>query len=476
LAYDFLFRSLPSKIFCMKKLITSLAVTGCIITVLFFSCKKIENNNTPSDAAFIAQAKTWFNSSFVNTAEYKNGTANGNFKAPNWEYGNTYTIGNTQVAEFPLITGRKKVYISETLSEADNRRVIDNTKFKVLFVKVPGKAMEVRIIQYTPAFNYLQSKNFNLSNLSFKDYAKDFKGDFMMFDFDNNFKAGYHFANEGIKTIKLKTKFPAKNNVKKPDGFDASSTSSEGCEDVQPECVYTVHTTYEVVCVGGWNPSEGYNPDYCHINIVSMYCELAYCPGSELEQCINQGNTEEACLCSLYGFCGGGGGEQCDPSLVSPQEEEFNSYKVMANATPVTVDGATSNAGPNPITGTTIWTVAKGLVANWQIKANTQYSYYHYTIFNVPANTVEQSYDLFNYQTVSSYYTGSNTFITSTWTQTSVQDQILNNKTAYTQGKSVVYGTIRHVTNIPLSLPYCGPLALDETNNIDPNTLTFSPR
>jgi hypothetical protein len=108
LVYDFLFGGSPSKKFCMKKLITSLAVTGCIITVLFFSCKKIENSSTPGDATFIAQAKTWFNTSFVNTVEYKNGTANGNFKTPNWEYGNTYNIGNTQVAEFPLITGRKK--------------------------------------------------------------------------------------------------------------------------------------------------------------------------------------------------------------------------------------------------------------------------------------------------------------------------------------------------------------------------------
>ena len=215
----------------MKKIITSLAITVFTVTVIFLSCKKVENNTETGDDKFIAQAKSWFNTSFVNTTEYINGTADGNFKTPSWKFGKTYNIGKTQVAEFPLIAGRKKVYISETLSEADSRRVIDNTKFKVLFVKAPGKRMEVRIIQFTPTFNYLQSKNFNLSNLSFKDYTKEFKGDFMMFDFDNNFKRGYHFANDGIKIIKLKTKFPKKNNIKNPSGEGSSLISEDACDN-----------------------------------------------------------------------------------------------------------------------------------------------------------------------------------------------------------------------------------------------------
>lgn len=317
----------------MKKIITSLAITVFTVTVIFLSCKKVENNTETGDDKFIAQAKSWFNTSFVNTTEYINGTADGNFKTPSWKFGKTYNIGKTQVAEFPLIAGRKKVYISETLSEADSRRVIDNTKFKVLFVKAPGKRMEVRIIQFTPTFNYLQSKNFNLSNLSFKDYTKEFKGDFMMFDFDNNFKRGYHFANDGIKIIKLKTKFPKKNNIKNPSGEGSSLISEDACDnisnpDLDPNCTYIAHITYSITCTGGWNPEEGFNPNYCRLVIESVFCVLRYCnpPGGgdpDLDACLNQGHTQEECNCNLYGVgCEGGGGgdpdeEQCATDLIN---------------------------------------------------------------------------------------------------------------------------------------------------------------
>jgi hypothetical protein len=170
----------------------------------------------------------------------------------------------------------------------------------------------------------LQSKNFNLSNLSFKDYAKEFKGDFMMFDFDNNFKKGYHFATEGIKNINLKTKFPGRNNAQNSSGYDASSATGDLCDNgipIDPDCVYTVHTTFEVICTGGWNPDEGFNPEYCTLEIVSVYCELEYCNGNtgDLEACINSGNTPEACSCSLYGV--GCGGEEEEGSCNMTQGE-----------------------------------------------------------------------------------------------------------------------------------------------------------
>lgn len=299
----------------MKKIFISLTTSFFIITIIFLSCKKTETTYSPENKAFIEQTKNWFNSSFVNTEEYKNGTTNGNFKKPNWKLGIIYYIGKTQVAEFPLITGRKKVYISETLSESDSRKIIDNTILKVLFVKAPNKPMEVRIIQFTPTLNYLKSKNFDLSNLSFKDYTKEFKGDFMIFDFDNNFKKGYHFANDGIKIIKLQTKFLNKNNTANVPQLDVTTVSSSGlCDnliEIDPNCVYTTHTTYQIICTGGWNPDEGFNPNYCYIEIIYIDCELQYCDNTnDFENCINQGNTQEQCLCTLYGIgCGESDGD-----------------------------------------------------------------------------------------------------------------------------------------------------------------------
>lgn len=303
----------------MKKALITVSLIILTVTIIFVSCKKSENDGLiiSGDKVFAEEAKNWFTNSFVNTYEYKNGTANGNFKTPNWKYGKTYSIGNIKIAEFPLIAAKKKVYISEILTEAENRTVIANTKFKALFIKAPNKPMEVRIIQFTPTYNYLKSKNFDLSDLSFKDYTKDFKGDFMMFDFDNNFTKGYHFANEGIKGITLKTKFYDKTSGTQTSNYTASAAGDlcDNQTEIDPNCVYTVHTTYEVVCTNGWNVEEGFNPDYCHLEIVSIICELAYCNENNpaLEACMLNGATEAQCACTLYGIgCeNGGGGEEC---------------------------------------------------------------------------------------------------------------------------------------------------------------------
>jgi len=271
----------------------------------------------------LSRVKSWFNTRFKNTAEFKNSTANGNLKTPNWKFGKSYTIGKTQFAEFPLIAARKKVYVSENLSETDSRRIVDNTKSKVLFYKTPGKNMEVRVIQFTPSFNYLKSKNFNLSNLSFRDYSKDFKGDFMMFDFDDNFKVGYHFANDAVKSIKLRTKILNTSN----NGVNATE---DECDEAEPGCRIEVTVVYYEVCTNGWNAAtEGFNPNYCTIEIESETCTVLYCDGGgDIDNCLASGNnTPEECTCMLYGVgCedGGGGGGGGDDPPEEPIAASFN--------------------------------------------------------------------------------------------------------------------------------------------------------
>lgn len=292
------------------------------------------------------------------------------------------------------------MYISETLSESDSRKIIDNTIFKVLFVKAPNKPMEVRIIQFTPTLNYLKNKNFDLSNLSFKDYTKEFKGDFMIFDFDNNFKKGYHFANDGIKTIKLQTIFLNKNNTANVPLLDVTTTSSSDlCDnsiEIESNCWYNVHITYETICTGGWNLDEGFNPNYCHIEIVSIYCELAYCDNTiDFENCLNQGNTQEQCLCILYEIgCGESGGDengQCNMTeaealdiLNAVTPEAINIVSSSEMGTPSNPDQENIIRAPKPSTGGGVVIPISAYGGNYRPQWEASYSAVVYKNTSIP--------------------------------------------------------------------------------------------
>jgi hypothetical protein len=302
----------------MKKLFIPLSLIAAALLV-FVACRKNEKILDVEKEFSIESVKEWYNAKFVNTTEYTNGTiGSGIKKMPNWKMGEVYTIGDVKIAEFPLLIDKRKVYVSEKLSEANAKRVVEHTRYKVIFVQAPNKKIQVRIVQFTPTFDYLQSKNFNLSKLSFKDYQKDFKGDIMLFDFDNNFKNGYHFSNEKLKVIHLKTKFPNQNVNSRQPFCDNGVT-------LDPNCHYTIHTVFEIICTNGWNIAEGFHPNYCSIGqIISIECELQYCdpPPNEdqdLTDCMASGSTQADCMCSLYGLgCGDDGDddETCNASTV----------------------------------------------------------------------------------------------------------------------------------------------------------------
>jgi hypothetical protein len=302
----------------MKKLLLILTAIFCFASIIFFGCTKINEFDTPATSNFAAEARAWFTTSFVNTAEYKQGTSNGEIKVANWNYGKVYKIGNMDVAEFPLSANKKKVYITEKLSDADARRVVDATNFKVLFVKSPSKGIEVRIIEFIPTFEYLKAKNFNINDISFKDYQKEFKGDFLMFDYRNELLKGYRFTNKSFKTLSFNNQVVQSEIAKVSNGRGNVSTEStqnlcDNLPEPNPNCSYDIVTIYEIECNGHWTPEEGYNPLYCTLNVISINCYEKECNNNggddPLGDCIAAGGTPEGCLCSVYGIgCGGGNG------------------------------------------------------------------------------------------------------------------------------------------------------------------------
>jgi hypothetical protein len=441
------------RLFAFVSIIVLIAM-GCHKDLSYEEMLKL-NSDKGFSSAFV---KNWYYGSFIKTAEWS-GSAEKKEKQPDWENGTKTMIGKLEAVEYPFIKGKSSYSISgdNSVTPAEAQKIAAASISKIIFIKTDNNQILVREINYVPDWVYLQSKKFNIGDMKSVTDKSDFTGRVIVKNWGGSILST-QVQIDG-KTVKIGKKVTAKKAV-----------NNEGVNSLTQGCLITTYCIWQQDCI------ITYNGDI----IAGIECG----PWFNTGECWQEEN------CSGGGDDGGGGGDDggggpdpcqtygacsCDPSLASPQEIEFNNYVLVKSSSQVNVDANITAGGPAPIIGVTNWVVTEGSTANWQIKANTQYSYYHTTIINIPANTTEESYDLFNYQTVSSYYVGSNTFIQSTWTQTSVQDQVLNNKTTYTQGKSVVHGTIRHVLSLPFSAPYC-PKALDQTVEIDPNTLNFTPR
>lgn len=211
-------------------------------------------------------------------------------------------------------------------------------------------------------------------------------------------------------------------------------------------------------------------------NCLDWYWVTTYADGSQTWQylgttcdCTSGDPMNETLICDdgSGGGGSGGGGSSVDEQI----SNQFNSYAQQTSLT-VSFSSPSTNYGPDPIADILTWTVVKGLIAGWHVDATTQYKYYHNRHFDINLNGFVHTYNLFDYRTLSTNYIGSNIAIESTWTQTGVLDQVLNNNTANTQGKSTVSGTLRHRLRQPL--PISGSI-LDVTEAVS-GTVNFNPR
>jgi hypothetical protein len=413
--------SSTSKQTFMKKII--LFTTGIIL--IMTACKKTDKqiNTNPASEFTIASLKGWFNTQFSKSSEYQlnNGVT---LKQPWWKAGRIYDMGAFKVAEMPLLINKRRVYVAENIGRSEAERVVASTIYKALFIKTPSGKIEARIAQFTPTYTYLSRKNFNLGNLSFKDYATEFKGTVLLYDFAGHFKKGYHLGDDGhIKNL----------TVNPPRNADGNITNNQPCTNLDPNCHYLMHIVYEYACSNGWNVNEGFNPDYCYITqVVSEECELLYCdggPNDNMENCMASGMTSAQCFCALYGIgCGGDDSQEC--TQFQQQCEE---------AASMTIEPEKSSMPSAPtVKDTTIrWIVAAHAFGTWRIVAYTNVVYQGIVVNNVYKTHIS------HLKTVTQYE-GSNAIIETTWTPTNITDNILVNDSPTAKTKSTVVGDIYH--------------------------------
>lgn len=435
----------------MKSLLKLFAFTSALVLIAI-SCQKVLSNESSSSATSSKEfnttfVKNWYVQTFVKTADWQNVWAKEK-NVVDWKNDNYHKVGTMEVIEYPLQKQKTSLLIiHKSLTNDQIKKLVNASLKRVAFIKNTKNEISVRELDYIPDWEYLQKKQFDIGNIYYDKPGSDFTGNLVVKSWNGTILSMFKIDNGAI--------------AKKYSFNAASGTAQRRCPG-------------DEACM--WYEDCDFYGDGFYTNCGEPYMDPT--------DCIDTGNGCDPMgggdPCQIYGNCnesgGGGAGSspctQCDPTLISPQEEEFNNYVQMASSSPITNNSPTSVAGPDPISGVTIWTVAEGALANWSVKANTEYKYYHYRVFNT--NAFVHEYDLFYYKTVSTYYTGSNSFITSTWNSTSVTDQVINNNTSNTEGKSRVIGTIRHVANYEMKCPFC-PKVLDVTDDAD-KSMTLQPR
>lgn len=158
-----------------------------------------------------------------------------------------------------------------------------------------------------------------------------------------------------------------------------------------------------------------------------------------------------------------------DPCAEASQTaiDNFNSYTSM-------LPGQSSFTCPynnnSYNTGTETWVGVNG-GGGWKIKAIASYGYYRYDFITTDNQHISTfKFDLFS--SGNGFYTGTNNIVTSTYTTTQpTLNQVFNNDSETAYGRSQIFGSIRHVSNVHIPLPLCGDVQLDITLDVNPSII-----
>ncbi|MEO7445871.1 MAG: hypothetical protein ABIT96_08160 [Ferruginibacter sp.] len=428
--------------FIFPSFLLAIIMTGCQKTGI----EKIAENNT-SQQFSVSAAKEWYYGTFKKSPEWLASDEKG-LKLPYWKNGKIGKIGDLDVVEFPLVKESKHFSIPNINSESEIRKIAEASISNVLFIRDVAGKIVLREIEYVPNWNFLQKAAFDISFFTLLKDFNHFSGDVTVKSW-NGEKISLRVIEEGqVQRVAMKL------NMKLNPVNVNTIKQSQSAAAVLENCVTTSYCIWQSDCIFTISGD----------NMITNECGSWYNTGECWDDQVCYPGDEDECL--LYGIgCPGGG---CDPTLISPEQGEFNNY-IMKESSPVFETPPLSNPNGGAISASFTWDVAKGQIANWSVRANTDYTYEKFYLVSYG-----YSYNLTHFNTGTAFYVGSNTMIQSTYTQINPTfNQIINNGTQYTQAKSHVVGSLRHVMGVELHLPFC-PTNLDFTDVID-NWLTFTP-
>jgi hypothetical protein len=391
----------------MKKI--QLVVLVFFLSLAFISCKKTsvnEQDNSLISEQTISNLKNWYESQLKQTTNSLIGSKKTLKAQPNWQETKFYTTEETFLTPLDINNSSNTHIFLETKMNS-NGQVISG-KYIYIFSSLNSK--------------YIITKNtLTLDFLKLKFLPQNFIGSVVEADLQDNLIVSKNIEN-GIVVNSNKSSIKFINTYKDKKG----QTSTSNVDEQDPYGV-------EIICTYWYWVVFDENGD-----VVS--------------------STFAYSICTPGGGGGGGNGENGEPLSM---EGIFNSY-ITSNTPSNSYNAPYSISSANSICGTQTWTIVEGAISSWKVIANTQYCYTHDSYYDLTLNANVHSFNFSNYQTGASYFTGSNSLIASTWTETSKTDQILNNNSPQAKGKTQIVGSIRHV--LLQSIPIINNL--DVTQNV----------
>ncbi|HUS00805.1 MAG TPA: glycosyl hydrolase 108 family protein [Chitinophagaceae bacterium] len=167
-----------------------LSILTLIVLFGIIACRKnlineeLHPDQKPADANVFA-AKKWYNEFFKKSAEWASynsarnrtsGEANGK-KEPDWEHGSYNKLGNLEIMEFPLFRSSTSFSLpAGSLTDEEKIKLAKASLSRIAFIKNDKNEITVREIDYIPEWQYLQKKNFDISNVMYGKTGEDFTG------------------------------------------------------------------------------------------------------------------------------------------------------------------------------------------------------------------------------------------------------------------------------------------------------------
>lgn len=400
------------------------------IVICLNGCKKNSQDSLSPEVKqsmfSIADAKQWYSTSGSLKASISNARTDtfknklGKF-TPLWDKAINTEDSKFYIVESPLTFDNAPGY---SVKSADKSLAAINGSTRLLVLK------DKQTGEMASALMHIYSSTGSGSEKISYGKTDDFSGMIFFTDIDGNFINGWKYEN-GKVTGKCKSMAGARSNYR--------LATSDECT------TYTIYILIRTCTYDRFGTAT-----YCTPWEVLFSYQENTCPSTgtgAIEPSCNQSERDNAI-------------------------QEFNSYILFTGGSAY-YEPAASTFGDDPIIGVLTVDVVVGSIANWKIKADIRYGYYHRS---VDGNRSNDYYDLFDYQCGNGYFTGSNMLIKSTYTTTTPTTNIVtNNNTPNCLGVSYVVGTIKHVLNTGVKLPYCDPLAYESIDNIN-RPIYFRPK
>jgi hypothetical protein len=201
----------------MKKNVITIV---CLVmtAVLVPACKK--NSFFSQEAKrlqpAVADAKEWYYGTFIKTADFKKLDTTSAFvsfskrsvkKYPVWKNSKSYKRGIYSFVEAPYMANIK-VYVpfngTMAKSESEHISIAKASVSRIVFITTNGLT-NVRILTWVPTLEFARKKGFDLSDISFENYKKDFSGYMILRSWDERILSVNKIGNGKLikKDIKL---------------------------------------------------------------------------------------------------------------------------------------------------------------------------------------------------------------------------------------------------------------------------------